>query len=165
MAKRLGLQGPDAFVQAARLINGFSYGGQMIKDRAVGACQARESKLGNHPCRVNPVPKGCDEHCEITEKGKSHPEFMREVLEFSVPIARAFEANSPKSLLPSCDWAEPGQCWSRVATDRGLCLKSRYPYYTLLFSPGITTANAIHCFLVKTIVFSWGMIDSTHFRE
>lgn len=98
-------------------MNSFSYRGPMIADKEEDLCRTY-----SNPCQA--PGKDCEQQCRNVEKARAFPEFTRELMEFSVPPVNEFEANSPTSLLPSCDWARSGECWQKVITDRGTCFKS-----------------------------------------
>lgn len=107
LAKRLGVQGPNAFIKVARMINGFSYWSPMINDKG-----RRDVQADMEP--NDDLKHGLDASLS----------FIKEMMEMSVPTVGGFEGQKPRSLLPSCVWEKSGNCWSRLVTDRGLCFTS-----------------------------------------
>lgn len=109
LARRLNISGNDSFVEGARLVNSFCYGNPMIRDKEEDTCKSEVDSCEN--------PNGeCEQHCKNTKKAKVSSDFIRELMELSVPTV-----NEAMGLLPNCQWASPGECWTRVITDRGLC--------------------------------------------
>lgn len=104
MARRLDLRGPDAFIEAARLINHYAYGEPMILEK-----------------------DGDDATLDLENLAEGSNKFVEELVELSVPLVNGEGTKrSPKSLLPSCDWDISGKCWTRVVTDQGLCFTNYY---------------------------------------
>lgn len=115
LSRRFGLHGPDAFIEAARIVNHLTYGEPMIQDK-------NEEKCVWDP--KNPHSRNCWE----PDVDKVSKDFIEELPMLSIPFVNERERpNSPKSLLPSCDWDEDSKsCWTRVVTDHGLCFTNHY---------------------------------------
>ena len=126
--KRIGINEVSDVESLVNFLSYFTYGYPLLKDISpldMLGCNASSINT----CQQVQMPQGCEDYCNLIEKGHLIEPTIIEILAMAFQEVNAIKFGSPRSLLPDCTWkksSESGKCWDSVVIDRGICFTNYY---------------------------------------